>query len=71
MKVIITLRCCTQLFLERAGVRKSEMADYSWHERMRDFAFGQKPSAKYVKKKKKMSFRSSCLFNTINHKGYI
>ena len=29
------------------------MADYSWHERMRDFAFGQKPSAKYVKKKKK------------------
>ena len=46
------------------------MADCSWHERMRDFAFGQKPSAKYVKKKK-MSFRSSCLFNTINHKGYI
>ena len=28
------------------------MADCSWHERMRDFAFGQKPSAKYVKKKK-------------------
>ena len=28
------------------------MADCSWHEQMRDFAFGQKPSAKYVKKKK-------------------
>ena len=72
MKVIITLRCCTQLsFFRKGRVLGSRKWPIVLGMNKCETLLLAKNQVPNMSKKKKKCLRSSCLFNTINHKGYI